>query len=567
LSHSRHLAAPATVKPAFLAPAFDKRALMLFLAFAAATFVLRIPTFFEPAWHDDEGTFAAVAQKLLGGGELYADAWESKPPLFLYAYAGIFKVLGAGVLQLRVAAALAALASTLALFVLARQLASERQALIAALVLTLFLAVPFWDGNLASAELFSLSLTILGVLAVFLYTRSASSPPNRVSALQDKGGGWVWLVGAGLMFGLAALIRQTAALPMVAAVAWLALSGREFLRPAMLMTLGGVLAVAPVIVAFAALGSFHWFWDANVGFFVSYLSTAREVGPSGRSVMLLPFLITLAALYCYRGRGTMPRWGLPALWLTIMLAGALLTGRPYEHYLIPVLPPLALLVAVTAPHVRLSWRPTRGQAPAFAIAASVALLWVTVLVPEFDGDPLAIRYSKDEHYYYQFAGRVLGTSNEKTYNDYFDERVERVKQISATLDTLGARGKSVYVWGEYSWVYTLSGTEPAWRYTSSFNILQIQGLAEDLEGVLTRARPAFIVVMDDSWPRHPDPDGIMRQRFDRALQGLDRLLGRDYEPVASLKRAHIYRLLSDSSAVPPVPDPVLSQLDVAPRGP
>jgi hypothetical protein len=533
---------------------------VLFLALAAITFVLRIPTFFEPAWHDDEGTFAAVAQKLLGGGELYADAWESKPPLFLYAYAGIFKLLGAGILQLRVAAAVAALASTLGLFVLARQLTSERQALIACLVLTLFLAVPFWDGNLASAELFSLSLTILGVLAVVRYARiPISSPANRASAFGDNGGGWVWLVGAGLMFGLAALIRQTAALPMVAAVAWLALSGRDFLRPAMLMALGGVLAVVPVVAAFAALGSFHWFWDANVGFFISYLSTAREVGVSGRSLMLLPFLVTVAAIYWYRSRSKTPRWGLPALWLTIMLAGALVTGRPYEHYLIPVFPPLALLVAITAPHIRLTWRPTRGQAPAFAIVASVALLWVTVLVPEFDGDPLAIRYSKDEHYYYQFAGRVLGTTSEEEYNDYFDERVERVKDISATLDTLGARGQSVYVFGEYSWVYALSGTEPAWRYTSSFNILQIQGLAEDLEGVLTRARPAFIVVMDDSWPRHPDPDGIMRQRFDRALQGLDRLLGRDYEPVASVERAHIYRLVSDRSAARPVPDPVISQ--------
>jgi hypothetical protein len=554
---------------ALLAPALNKRVLVLFLAFAAATFVLRIPTFFEPAWHDDEGTFAAVAQKLLGGGELYADAWESKPPLFLYAYAGIFKLLGAGILQLRVAAALAALASTLALFVLARQLASERQALIAALVLTLFLAVPFWDGNLASAELFSLSLTILGVLAVLRYKRFpvSSPPPNRASAFAIHPGGWVWLVGAGIMFGLAALIRQTAALPMIAAVAWLALSGREFLRPALLMALGGVLAGAPIVAAFAALGSFHWFWDANVGFFISYLSTAREVPVSGRSLMLLPFLITVAALYSYKLRSKTPRWGLPALWLTIMLAGALVTGRPYEHYLIPVFPPLALLVAITASQMRLTWRPTRGLAPAFAIAASVALLWITVLVPEFDGDPLAIRYSKDEHYYYQFASRVLGTTSEETYNDYFDERVERVKQISATLDTLGARGKSVYVWGEYSWVYSLSGTEPAWRYTSSFNILQIQGLAEDLEGVLTRARPAFIVVMDDSWPRHPDPDGIMRQRFDRALQGLDRLLGRNYEPVASLERAHIYRLVSDSSAARPVPDPVISQSDLGPRAP
>ena len=78
-------------------------------------FLLRIPSFFEPVWHTDEGTFAGVAEGIVRGRDIYSQAWESKPPLFLYLYAGIFKLFGAGMLQLKVAAAIAALSTQFAL--------------------------------------------------------------------------------------------------------------------------------------------------------------------------------------------------------------------------------------------------------------------------------------------------------------------------------------------------------------------------------------------------------------------------------------------------------------------
>src|SRR5690348_13878304 len=53
---------------------------LILLGFVVFTVFVRLPTFFEPPWHTDEGIFQAVAQKVANGGEIYADAWESKPP-------------------------------------------------------------------------------------------------------------------------------------------------------------------------------------------------------------------------------------------------------------------------------------------------------------------------------------------------------------------------------------------------------------------------------------------------------------------------------------------------------
>src|SRR5712691_6880935 len=76
---------------------WSRRSLLLLGLVLAGTVLLRLPNFFEPPWHSDEGIFAAVAERVLRGGSLYADAWESKPPLFLFMYVGLFKVFGVGV--------------------------------------------------------------------------------------------------------------------------------------------------------------------------------------------------------------------------------------------------------------------------------------------------------------------------------------------------------------------------------------------------------------------------------------------------------------------------------------
>lgn len=527
--------------------ALDRRTLILVACFVAGTLLLRLPSFFEPPWHTDEGIFQAVAQRVAGGGQLYADAWESKPPLFLYVYVAILKLFGAGVLPLHLAVTAWAIGTELALFAVGRRFMPRRLALAAAIVLAVLLGVPFWEGNLAMTETFAVLPTTLAVLCVLKHEERRSG---------DAG---AWLFAAGLLFGVAFLVRQTSAVVALAVVLWLLTSGRAWLRSGAIIGLGSAAAIAPVVAAFGVFGSFHWLWDANVGFFFNYVPSGQELPLHYRPVIVLPLVAAVGALVVYRRRGERPAWGLPALWLVLTLAAALLTGRPYSHYMLQTFPPLALLVALMAPYVRLGWRPGREQAPALALAFSLALLWFAVVTPAFRGHPLAMRYTRVEGYYPNFVGWAVGLKSEAAYNNYFDKRVNLTHRLDETLTRLEAKGETVYVWGEYPWVYPLTGARPATQYTSSFYVLLIPNLDVQLGETLAEADPRFIVVLGDVWPRlGHDAGGIMKRRYENAKRAIDGLIAWRYEQVAAVGRARVFvrtlerPLVTDRPAEPSV---------------
>ena len=530
----------------------DRRTVVLVLAFVLGTFLLRLPSFFEPPWHTDEGIFEAVAYRVANGGQLYADAWESKPPLFIYIYVLIIEVFGTGVLPLRIATALSALGTELALFAVASHFMPRRQAVLAAVVLALLLAVPFWEGNLAVADTFVI-LPATAAMALFLHAirRDAADGVRAHGAIEQSGNlangqrervefDWRWLLLAGCLFGAAFLIRQTSAVVALAAVLWLLVSGRDWFKPGVVMALGSAAVVLPVVGLFALFGSWYWFWDANVGFFFDYVPSGQELPFHHRPMIVMPVLVTLAALVWYRRQGEVPRWALAALWLSLTLAVALLTGRPYSHYMLQIMPPLALIVALAAPHLRLVWRPALRNAPGFIVAAAFLLLWAVIVTPAFQGNVAAMRYAKAEDYYVNFAGWATGLKSTERYNDYFDKRVNLTRRLDATLEQLGARDEKIYVWGELPWLYPLANAQPATRYMTSFYVLLIPDLDMELYYRLDTADPRFIVVMSDVWPRTHDSSGALTWRYRLSSRAVRRLIAHRYEEVAVVGRAQVF---------------------------
>jgi hypothetical protein len=477
----------------------------------------------------------------LDGGTLYEDAWESKPPLFLYLYAGLFKVFGVGVLPLRLASTASAAATAVTLYFVGRRLMTERQALVAALLATLLLGVPFWEGQLALTEIFAVFPATLAVLA-FLQAGSAAPGKSRRAALL--------FLAAGALVGVAFLLRQTAAVTGLALAISLLLSDRPVFRPAALLAAGFLGVVAPVVAAFALLGSFYWFWDANVGFFFDYVPSGEDLPLHYRPVIIAPVLAALACLLFYRRRRALPRWGLPALWLSLTLAAALLTGRPYSHYLLLAFPPLALLLALIAPGVRIAWRPARRDAPAIAFAAALAVLWLFVVIPAFHGNPLAMRYTRGLTYYENFAAWALGSRDSAAYEAYFDRRVGLTEKLDAALEALGAEGTKAYIWGEYPWVYPLASVTPATPYTTSFYVLLIPYLDIQLGKTLTTADPRFIVVLSDARTDLSDRSPVVARRYEIASRAVEALLARRYAPVAAIDRATIYERVPDRLVLP-----------------
>jgi len=431
----------------------------------------------------------------------------------------------------------AALVIDPATYGIARRYLDKRRSLAAGALTGLLLAVPFWEGNLALTETFALPPTALGVVC-FLQAEDRA----------DRGKALGWLFSAGILFGIAFLIRQTTAFIPAGMAVWLLASRRPWLRPALVMAAGAVAAVVPVVALFALEHDFYWFWDANVAFFLKYVPSGRELPMYYRPLTLLPILLATIAVVREARRGERPAWSLPLLWLTITLATSMLTGRPYPHYLLQIAPPLALLVVMALPHLA-AWRPSWQQWPALASVASLVILWVLVVTPEFGGNPAAMRYTHDGGYYVNFARYALGMQSRSEYNTYFDDRVNLTERLEETLGRLARDGDVVYIWGEYPWVYPLADTTPATPYMTSFYILLMPYLDTQLKESLRQSEPRFIVMLNDAWPRVPDYEGVLKRRWDNATRTLNGLIAERYEQAATVGRARIFRRTAPRSIV------------------
>lgn len=82
-------------------------------AIVLGTLAIRLPFFFPAVIDWDESTFIIVGQALLDGAVVYEDVWDIKPPLSFAFFAAAIAVLGKSIAAVRVAGALAVVATAL----------------------------------------------------------------------------------------------------------------------------------------------------------------------------------------------------------------------------------------------------------------------------------------------------------------------------------------------------------------------------------------------------------------------------------------------------------------------
>jgi hypothetical protein len=505
----------------------DRRALLLGLGAVVAALLLRLPSLLEPAWHTDEGTFAGVAQGIVSGSSLYAEAWESKPPLFLYLYAGIFKLFGAGILQLRLAALVAAVVMQVIVFFIGGYLLGWRKALWASLLLGVMFAVPFWEGTLALSEIFSLPLACGGLLILVVGSRTKAVSPVAAAA-------------AGVLFGLSFLIRQPAVLAMAAALLWLFLDRKLSIEALLAMGFGAAAPVFVALLGFALLGSFYWFWDANVAYFFSYVPAYSRLHVALIPLLFLPFAVTFALLFrSWRDREPLPPWALPALWFTLAYIGALINGKDYSHYLLQAFPPLLLLAAnVETPDLHLP-EFSRRQPRAVLLTGAILVSWLVVIGLVYR-DPTGRHWTKQPDYYVHILRYAIGDESKRDFNAYFDKRVNTTLSIDDELARLDAEGQTAYIWGEYPWVYALSDLRPLSRYMTSTYMLENDERFPELMNQLNTQPPPFILFFSDAQPRPAGPD--TRERFARMNRAIASYLERRYDAVTKIGNGTVYKL-------------------------
>lgn len=320
------------------------RQIAIFGALLLLTLMLRAP--FGDNIGEDEAFFAVIGRDWAHGVLPYAERFDVKPPGLFLLYALAAQAFGSGVAAIKGLEAAFVAASAFGLWRIGRAHFSSAIGMAAATLYPLYsLAM---SGVNAPVALFLNGFEIFGVLAA-LGVSGTMRAPWRPAAL------------SGLLFGCAFAIKQTAVFEAGAVlIAILAQENARTSREKMRLLIAFVLAGAAPPLAFAFYfwmqGQFAAFWSDcvlaaggrlggdHVGFFEGF---ARL--PGGFRPILLPLAGALLVLLRWpafsRGALAAPL-RLCLFWLAGALLAAVAMRAMYDHYFLPLVPPILLLAGV-----------------------------------------------------------------------------------------------------------------------------------------------------------------------------------------------------------------------------
>lgn len=450
--------------------------------------LLRIPTLLEPYWYGDEGIYLTIGQALRQGVHLYSGIHDNKPP-FLYLVAALangyqfwFRFI-----------TLAWNVGTVAIFwrLCKKWFTSTGQVVWTTIVFALLTNLPMLEGNIANAELYFLGLTV----AAFYWLYSNKSP--------------FWggiLISFGALFKVPAVI-DAAIWPLF----WLAMGDKQWFKKSFWFGIGVALPLGLSFIYFASQGNLQPYLIATGIQNIPYLSTWQApLSLTWRAVGLVGIL---GVLFWFR-KHLKDQAFLVGTWWAFTLFAALLSGRPYPHYLLQMAPAVSLGVAM------LIWGKEKERV---MVAGLVGVLTAAVVIFQF-------YFYSSQKYYSNFLNWVSQGETKWEYFNNFSSDVYQNYQIAKTIALGTSPTERIFVWGDQPMIYALARRLPVGRYTARYHILDFQAQKETL-AQLEQNPPTYIVSFG-----HEDQ-----------LEGLGSFVHSRYLQVDGLDGAAVYRLYNGSS--------------------
>lgn len=450
---------------------------LIFLLFVV--FVIRIPSLYEPHRYADEEIYLTLGQGVRKGLVLYRDIHDNKPP-FLYLTAA----LAHNLFWFRLILLLAQFLGVIFFWKLAEIFFKKRRwaVLFSTSFFALFSTLPFLEGNIANGENF---MIVPPLLAIYLWYRN-------LSATSKEKQHWLYLV-IGLMFAFGFLFKIPIIFDFLGLlIFWLLLAKPELglvdrlkllvSKRFWLVVIGFVGPIVLSVVYYALQGAFEPYFRSALLQNIGYLSTWQGEGNGILSNPLvwrglIVFGIISAVFLLAKRLSFSVRFVI--VWTAFSLYGALLSSRPYPHYLLEPLVPFSLLIVLVLVQRMLINR-----------LAALAMVLV-VMGAYFQND--FWRY-ETYAYYRNFAQFAMGSKNWEEYIDFWG--IRQNYEIANYLKKHTSDSDRIFVWGTVPSIYALADRLPVGRYTVSYHIADFDAYEETITAlVLTPAK--YIVVIDD----------------------------------------------------------------------
>ncbi|MEX2028613.1 MAG: glycosyltransferase family 39 protein [Candidatus Curtissbacteria bacterium] len=468
----------------------------IFTAILVLISVLRLPSLFEPFWYGDEGIFAAVARNLNMGGTLYQSAWDNKPPMIYLTYGATFQAFGVSMFSLRLLTLCVVLITAAAIYEIGQKALGVKRALVATAAFGILSSLRLIEANLALTEIFMiLPITLAMLLAIW------------------RKFDYLSIFSAGALFAIASLYKQVGALEAVALGLYLffyAKNFAEFFKKGLAMTAGFAIVHAVTLTYFASLGLVSDYIFAAYTYYRIYLSESPKYALLINILKIMP--ISGAFFYCLwkKKKGELAISHLFLLWGGASFLGSFFSGRTYGHYLVQALPALSLILASFGKPKKTG----RGSLVFLAVYLLPIIVISKVLFTGFGAGAFFEQFS----YFRNFADFARGDKSVEAYNNYFDRNVNLIMATRDVLAEHDAAGQSVYIWGDWSWLYAIADLQNPSRYVTSFHVFGVPGGREEVIAGIEKSPPAFIVKAPSSIGNFPEFENIVQARYTPILQ-------------------------------------------------
>lgn len=459
---------------------FKKYLLILIIVFV----LLRLPSLFEGFWYPDEGFYAAQAEGILRGKTMYLDSWDHKPPLMVWLYL-IGGIVGwdTGYPIIKILSIIAGIITILLVQKFLAQAKIKRT--IQALLLTLtvlLLGTPILEGNLANSEVFFIPINT-AILYLSLYKRKP------------------YLTG--ILLSLTFLIKPQAFIEGLAIVSLVGIydlwrQRRKFDTKYYLKLFGTFLSIPLAYLLYTYLsGSLYAFYDAT--FVTNFLYIREEKGTTEWTVVKLAvaLVVFLYALVKLKKDQIAKTNFVVFLVLIVDMVLVSLSGRPYMHYLIQLLPISVISLALyikTKPKSRLElFEMISGFIVLLAFIFSKGFNFPAIDRERFDGH---IRYYSDFPSY-------LFLNNTDTHSwfwkghDYFIPQSELVDYFEDNY-----AGLDYYYYGEKPWIFTQLNGNFVNKYLVWYHLVYSD---EKMHEAIERRDKAAILIVDESSDKKLEP--------------------------------------------------------------
>ncbi|MGI5825984.1 MAG: ArnT family glycosyltransferase [Patescibacteria group bacterium] len=460
------------------------------------TFVFRIPSLFEPYWYGDEGVYQAVGLAVRNGAMLYKDAFDNKPPLIYLLTA----ITNGTMFGFRLLLMIASLGATYFFYRLCQKLiANENSARMATVVFAILTTVRLLEGNIANAENFILLSTTLGFYLIL------SILENKKNKKEYRK---YFLAGLILSFGF--LLKVPAVFDFLALYLFLLFfqDKKKFISLGKNEIALGVGYAVPILITslyFLIRGSFSEYFNACYLQMFGYLSSWETGSHAFSPFALLKsdlvikgiFVATVSGLLFKKRKNLSQLMAFIPLWFVFALFGATLSGRPYPHYLLQIVPPLAII---------LSFFLLKKKALSLSALGLILVLSLAIVRYRFWAYPTL-------SYYQNFLQFALGQKEKLAYFKYFHPNLPQMYELAEFIQASTKETDKIFIWSDDPSLYPLSRRLPATPYTTAYHVVDLKQTAQVGKSLTKQLVP--LIIVDKNGRKFPELEALVKTKYRR----------------------------------------------------